>query len=275
MLKYSATRWVFSREEVLNSPSKQDGISFEKELWNRCVIADAIDLLARRLPSPPKMAVNTAIIYMHRFYQVQSLRKFPREIMVPVFLWLACKVEEQPRSVKSIIYHWSYASMSKEKAGVAMEAKNYDQTYEEMTMLEECLMQELGFSFTVDSPYYELIEFMKSMNAPEELQKCATIILISCLYYTPLCVRFTAPQMAASCLLCAMTWMEVEYEQSDDEEPWYKQLDYPTILQGVKAIFEYFSALDKRFKMKFFIPDRQAFRPRANQNAEKPASNKK
>jgi cyclin T len=47
--------------------------------------------------------MNTAIVYMHRFYVFHPFTLFCHGEMAAACLFLACKVEEQPRAVEDII----------------------------------------------------------------------------------------------------------------------------------------------------------------------------
>ena len=50
-----------------------------------------------------QLVINTAIVYMHRFYMKHSFRKFHRNLMAPACLFLATKIEEEPRRMKDLI----------------------------------------------------------------------------------------------------------------------------------------------------------------------------
>ncbi|KAA0202556.1 hypothetical protein HAZT_HAZT012011 [Hyalella azteca] len=54
------------------------------------------------------MVINTAIVYMHRFYMMHSftsciLCRFHRNVIAPAAIFLAAKVEEQPRKLEHLI----------------------------------------------------------------------------------------------------------------------------------------------------------------------------
>lgn len=49
------------------------------------------------------MCINTAIVYMHRFYVFHSLSQFHRNSIASAALFLAAKVEEQPRKLEHVI----------------------------------------------------------------------------------------------------------------------------------------------------------------------------
>lgn len=50
-----------------------------------------------------QLCINTAIVYMHRFYVFHSLTKFHRNSIAVAAIFLAAKVEEQPRKLEHVI----------------------------------------------------------------------------------------------------------------------------------------------------------------------------
>lgn len=50
-----------------------------------------------------QLCINTAIVYMHRFYVFHSLSHFHRNSIAAAALFLAAKVEEQPRKLEHVI----------------------------------------------------------------------------------------------------------------------------------------------------------------------------
>ena len=47
--------------------------------------------------------INTAIVYMHRFYMMHTFARFHRNVIAPAAIFLAAKVEEQPRKLEHLI----------------------------------------------------------------------------------------------------------------------------------------------------------------------------
>ncbi len=50
-----------------------------------------------------QLCINTAIVYLHRFYMFHSFTKFHRNPIASCALFLAAKVEEQPRKLEHVI----------------------------------------------------------------------------------------------------------------------------------------------------------------------------
>ncbi|XP_077869552.1 cyclin-T1-like [Saccoglossus kowalevskii] len=95
-------RWYFTKEQLLNSPSRKHGIDPEKELSYRQQSANLIQDMGQRM-NVTQLCINTAIVYMHRFYMHHSFTKFHRNSISPACLFLAAKVEEQPRKLEHVV----------------------------------------------------------------------------------------------------------------------------------------------------------------------------
>lgn len=62
-----------------------------------------------------QLCINTAIVYMHRFYVFHSLTQFHRNAIAVASLFLAAKVEEQPRKLEHVI-KMAYMCLHREQA---------------------------------------------------------------------------------------------------------------------------------------------------------------
>ncbi|XP_054644064.1 cyclin-T2-like isoform X2 [Dunckerocampus dactyliophorus] len=98
----STSRWFFTREQLENTPSRRYGVEPDRELSYRQQAANLIQDMGQRL-NVSQLTINTAIVYMHRFYMHHSFTKFHRNTISPTTLFLAAKVEEQPRKLEYVI----------------------------------------------------------------------------------------------------------------------------------------------------------------------------
>uniref|UniRef100_UPI00358E7822 cyclin-T1-like isoform X2 n=1 Tax=Myxine glutinosa TaxID=7769 RepID=UPI00358E7822 len=73
----AASRWYFTREQIDCTPSRRCGVDSDKELSYRQQAANLVQDMGQRL-SVSQLTINTAIVYMHRFYMHQSFTKFHR-----------------------------------------------------------------------------------------------------------------------------------------------------------------------------------------------------
>ncbi|XP_021574664.1 cyclin-T1 isoform X2 [Carlito syrichta] len=73
--KNNNKRWYFTREQLENSPSRRFGLDPDKELSYRQQAANLLQEMGQRL-NVSQLTINTAIVYMHRFYMIQSFTQF-------------------------------------------------------------------------------------------------------------------------------------------------------------------------------------------------------
>jgi len=66
----------------------------------------------------------TAMVYVHRFYALQSLRKYHRNYLASAAFFLACKVEDQRVKLKDIIIT-AYACSHPELPLLKLESEDY------------------------------------------------------------------------------------------------------------------------------------------------------
>lgn len=95
-------RWIFTNSQLVNTPSRKCGIDSDKELTYRQQAANLIQDMGQKL-QVNQLCINTAIVYMHRFYMFHSFTVFHRNAMAAASLFLAAKVEEQPRKLEHVI----------------------------------------------------------------------------------------------------------------------------------------------------------------------------
>lgn len=69
------SQWLFTEEELLQTPSVLDGISPEVEREQRSKGCNFITQLGIQLKLP-QLTLATASTYLHRFYMQNSLKKY-------------------------------------------------------------------------------------------------------------------------------------------------------------------------------------------------------
>merc|ERR1719226_209264 len=96
------SRWFFNSVQLEDTPSARAGLHKEKELSYRQQAANFIQDMGQRL-QVTQLCINTAIVYMQRFYMFHSFSRFHRNSIAAAALFLAAKVEEQPRKLEHVI----------------------------------------------------------------------------------------------------------------------------------------------------------------------------
>lgn len=126
-----------------------------------------------------QLCINTAIVYMHRFYTCHSFQMFHRTGIAAASLFLSAKVrisqyngwlyiiycllyffvhiqvEEQPRKVESII-HTLFAAQSLRLPEVG--SSTYQEQSQDLVFNENVLLQTLGFNVAVEHPHTHVVK---------------------------------------------------------------------------------------------------------------------
>ncbi|XP_044044080.1 cyclin-T2-like isoform X4 [Siniperca chuatsi] len=150
-----STKWLFTREQLENTPSRRCGIEADKELSYRQQAANLIQDIGQRL-NVSQLIINTAIVYMHRFYMIHSFTKFHRNIISQTTLFLAAKVEEQPRKLEHVI-KIAHACVNPQEPAIDTKSNAFQQQAQELVALETVVLQTLGFEITVDHPHTDVV----------------------------------------------------------------------------------------------------------------------
>ncbi|MCI4378083.1 hypothetical protein PGIGA_G00211870 [Pangasianodon gigas] len=163
----SSSKWFFSREQLEATPSRRCGVEPDRELSYRQQAANLIQDMGQRL-NVSQLTINTAIVYMHRFYMYHSFTKFHRNIISPTTLFLAAKVEEQPRKLEHVI-KVAHACLNPQEAPLDTKSNAYLQQAQELVILETIVLQTLGFEITIEHPHTDVVKCSQLVRASKDL----------------------------------------------------------------------------------------------------------
>uniref|UniRef100_A0A673ASZ2 Cyclin-like domain-containing protein n=1 Tax=Sphaeramia orbicularis TaxID=375764 RepID=A0A673ASZ2_9TELE len=133
---------------------RRAGLDPDKELSYRQQAANLLQDMGQRL-NVSQLTINTAIVYMHRFYMVQSFTRFHRNVIAPAALFLAAKVEEQPRKLEHVIKGPMHASILRT---LHQMYAAYLQQAQDLVILESIILQTLAFEITIDHPHTHVVK---------------------------------------------------------------------------------------------------------------------
>lgn len=102
-----------------------------------------------------QLCINTAIVYMHRFYAFHSFTHFHRNNIAAVSLFLAAKVEDQPRKLEHVI---KAANKCLGQPTSSTTDAHYIGQAQELVFNENVLLQTLGFVVTIDHPHTHVVK---------------------------------------------------------------------------------------------------------------------
>ncbi|CAF1456741.1 unnamed protein product [Adineta steineri] len=209
--------WIFSADKFSSTPSNRDGISSEEELAIRQQGAVFIYELGTNL-KVPHYCINTAVVYMHRFYMINSFHRFTRQRVCAASLFLACKVEEFPRTLRDVIENTG--KVLRRKKADELTPEMIEQYADDIVLYENILLSTLGFSLMVDHPHPIIIKTIQALGSqiqslpektPRELAQTAYYLATKrCILLTSFCVKYPPDLIACFCIHLAAAWLKIE-----------------------------------------------------------------
>ncbi|XP_035829556.1 cyclin-T1 isoform X2 [Aplysia californica] len=95
-------RFLYPAEAFEKTPSISDGYTSHQELMYRQRLAMLMQNIGSK-SNLSQLAVNTSVIYMHRFFMYRSIKKVTRVHLAIAFVFAAGKVEESARKLEHLI----------------------------------------------------------------------------------------------------------------------------------------------------------------------------
>ncbi|XP_037739722.1 cyclin-T1 isoform X1 [Chelonia mydas] len=237
-------RWYFSREQLERSPSRRAGLDPDKELSYRQQAANLLQDMGQRL-NVSQLTINTAIVYMHRFYMVQSFTQFHRNSVAPAALFLAAKVEEQPRKLEHVI-KVAHACLHPQDTPPDTRSEAYLQQAQDLVILESIILQTLGFEITIDHPHTHVVKCTQLVRASKDLAQTSYFMATNSLHLTTFSLQYTPPVVACVCIHLACKWSNWEIPVSTDGKHWWEYVDGTVTLELLDELtHEFLQILEK------------------------------
>ncbi|KAM4538325.1 cyclin-T2-like [Fundulus diaphanus] len=224
-----STKWLFTREQLESTPSRRCGIEADKELSYRQQAANLIQDIGQRL-NVSQLIINTAIVYMHRFYMIHSFTKFHRNIISQTTLFLAAKVEEQPRKLEHVI-KIAHAFINPQEPVPDSKSSAFQLLAQELVALETIVLQTLGFEITVDHPHTDVVRCSQLVRASKDLAQTSYFMATNSLHLTTFCLQYRPTVVACVCIHLACKWSNWEIPVSTDGKHWWEYVDRTVTLQ--------------------------------------------
>ncbi|KAJ8255979.1 hypothetical protein COCON_G00198430 [Conger conger] len=254
----SASRWCFTRDQLETTPSRRSGVEPDRELSYRQQAANLIQDMGQRL-NVSQLTINTAIVYMHRFYMYHSFTKFHRNTISPTTLFLAAKVEEQPRKLEHVI-KVAHACLNPQEAPLDTKSNAYLQQAQELVILETIVLQTLGFEITIEHPHTDVVKCSQLVRASKDLAQTSYFMATnsgrsrarlqcgksSCLHLTTFCLQHKPTVIACVCIHLACKWSNWEIPVSTDGKHWWEYVDPSVTLELLDELtHEFLQILEK------------------------------
>ncbi|XP_068184906.1 cyclin-T2a isoform X2 [Antennarius striatus] len=240
----SSSKWYFTREQLENTPSHRCGVESDRELSYRQQAANLIQDMGQRL-NVSQLTINTAIVYMHRFYMHHSFTKFHRNIISPTTLFLAAKVEEQPRKLEHVI-KVAHACLNPQEPPLDTKSNAYLQQAQELVILESIVLQALGFEITIDHPHTDVVKCSQLVRASKDLAQTSYFMATNSLHLTTFCLQYKPTVIACVCIHLACKWSNWEIPVSTDGKHWWEYVDNSVTLELLDELtHEFLQILEK------------------------------
>jgi len=244
MAASGSSRWYFREEKIKDSASRRHGITPDKEESYRQQAANFIQDMGQRL-QVTQLCINTAIVYMQRFYMFHSFTRFHRNSIAAAALFLAAKVEEQPRKLEHVI-KVSYICLHRDQPQLDAKSEQYLEQAQELVCNENILLQTLGFDVAIDHPHTHVVKCCQLVKASKELAQTSYFMATNSLHLTTMCLRYTPTIVACVCIHLACKWSNYAIPQSAQGKGWFWYVD-PTATQEMleKLTQEFLEIFDK------------------------------
>ncbi|XP_051998542.1 cyclin-T2-like isoform X2 [Xyrauchen texanus] len=240
----SASKWFFTREQLETTLSRRCGMEPDRELSYRQQAANLIQDMGQRL-NVSQLTINTAIVYMHRFYMYHSFTKFHRNTISPTTLFLAAKVEEQPRKLEHVI-KVAHACLNPQEPPLDTKSNAYLQQAQELVILETIVLQTLGFEITIEHPHTDVVKCSQLVRASKDLAQTSYFMATNSLHLTTFCLQYKPTVIACVCIHLACKWSNWEIPVSTDGKHWWEYVDSSVTLELLDELtHEFLQILEK------------------------------
>ncbi|KAI8331528.1 cyclin-like protein [Chlamydoabsidia padenii] len=229
-------QWLYSKDELLDTPSIADGITFEQEQMDRTKGCHYLLAVAARL-NLPQLVVATATTFFHRFFMRHSMKRFHIYDMAATSLFVAAKVEENTRRIKDFVNACAQKAAKNDKLVLNEDSKDFVRWKETMLFNEVILLETLCFDLTIEHPHLYLEYLETQLNISGSMLRKAWMLLYQC-SGSPLCLLYQSNVIAGAVLLLA------SYMSSDTlKEGWWNDvhLDGPTIHEIASDMLGYYT----------------------------------
>ncbi|XP_061381228.1 cyclin-T isoform X1 [Danaus plexippus] len=264
-------KWYFTKVQLQNSPSRKCGLDADKELAYRQQAANLIQDMGQRL-QVSQLCINTAIVYMHRFYAFHSFTQFHRNAIAAAALFLAAKVEEQPRKLEYVI-KVAHVCLHRGESVNALTPEQYQEQAQDLVFNENVLLQTLGFDVAIDHPHTHVVRTCHLVKAPKDLAQTSYFMASNSLHLTTMCLQYRPTIVACFCIHLASKWSNWAIPQSNEGRHWFSYVDRDVTTEMLERLTsEFLHIFDKcpsRLKRKMMTMSNSGSSPHAGSSFDK------
>lgn len=236
-------KWLFTAEQLASTPSIKRGMTQDEEMNARqlaaCLIRKIGLKIREQTKKPNGLCIDTAMVFMHRFYMFHSFQKFPPRVMAPCALFLAAKCEETPIKLEYVI-KTAHMVLNINAPSINTNDKLYAELQKELISNENLLLQTLGFDLIVSHPHTSVITCGDLFGAPKFVTKFAYELATNSLHFTNMCLRLKPTTVACVCLHMAFKRYSLSLPRSTEGKDWWLYLDSEITNDTIQKITDEF-----------------------------------
>jgi len=174
-----------------------------------------------------------------------SFSKFHRNSIAAAALFLAAKVEEQPRKLEHVI-KVSHICLHRDQPHLDSKSEQYLEQAQELVSNENILLQTLGFDVAIDHPHTHVVKCCQLVKASKELAQTSYFMATNSLHLTTMCLRYPPTIVACVCIHLACKWSKYEIPLSGQGKPWYSYVDPTSNIDQIERLTkEFLTIFDK------------------------------
>lgn len=223
MIYTAIDTFYLTDDQLQDTPSRKDGVDEATETTLRIYGCDLIQESGILLKVPQQVMATGQVLF-HRFYCKKSFVRFNVKRVAASCVWLASKLEENPRRARHVLNVFHRMECRRENLPIEhLDAfsKKYSELKMDLIRSERHLLKEMGFICHVEHPHKFISNYLATLETPPELRQEAWNLANDSLR-TTLCVRFKSAVVACGVVYAAARRF---YVPLPENPPWWKAFD--------------------------------------------------
>ncbi|KYB26727.1 hypothetical protein TcasGA2_TC031193 [Tribolium castaneum] len=147
--------------------------------------------------------------------------------MAAAALFLAAKVEEQPRKLEYVIRVANMCRNNRD-TNIDVNSERYQTLSQDLVFNETVLLQTLGFDVAIDHPHTHVVRCCHLVRASKDLAQSSYFLASNSLHLTTMCLQYKPTVVACFCIHLACKWSSWEIPLSTEKKEWFLYVD-PTV----------------------------------------------
>lgn len=215
-------KFYFTTEQLENTPSTKDGIFIDDEIKYRVKIATFLQALGEKLKTP-QLCINTAIVFVKRFFMYHSMKKCDKHKISLAALFLACKSENSLVKLEQMVHYYLKFVFPYKKYGV--NSQEFKEELESLKFNEFLILMTLGFQVVIEHPHLHIVKHASLISVSKDVIKLAYFTASKSLHLTSLCLQYTPKIVACFSIHLAALKFQVKIPDVENNQPWFSLIE--------------------------------------------------